>query len=76
MAIWSGVALYVVGINVLLSTSLFEKVVDQDPDTLFVSSSTRIGVAAADNFTAFGPSCPLEVSPQHHAPWPARVAHV
>ena len=37
MAIWSGFALYVVGINVFLSTSLFEKVVDQDPDTLFVS---------------------------------------
>ena len=30
-------ALYVAAINVFLSTSLFEKVLDQDPDTLFIS---------------------------------------
>jgi hypothetical protein len=37
VAILSLYALYVAAINVFLSTSLFEKVLDQDPETLFVS---------------------------------------
>lgn len=37
VAILSLYALYVAAINVFLSTSLFEKVLDQDPETLFIS---------------------------------------
>lgn len=37
MAIVSLYALYVVGLNVFLSTSLFEKVINQDPQTLLVT---------------------------------------
>jgi len=51
VAVLSLYALYVAAINVFLSTSLFEKVLDGDPETLFISFERGWSVSVS------GPPC-------------------